>query len=479
MESMKKKTKIVCTLGPSTASEEVLRKLIENGMDVARMNFSHGDHESHGEEIRKIKKLRQEMNVPVAILLDTKGPEIRTGVAKDEKSYTLVKGNQVTITTRDVVCDSKTISVTYEDLPKDVSVGGTILISDGLIELKILSIEGTEILCEVLNGGELSSRKGVNVPNVKLNLPAITNQDREDIIFGINEGVDFIAASFIRNAEAIREIRKILKESNSDIAIIAKIENMEGVENLDEIIAESDGIMVARGDLGVEVETQRLPFLQKTMIEKCNAAFKLVITATQMLDSMIRNPRPTRAEVSDVANAIYDGTDAIMLSGETAAGKYPIEAVKMMAEIAIETEQHLEYTSLSKARMISTIKQKEAVSSAISYSAVATAQRLGAKLIIASSFSGYTTRVVSKFKPAANIIGLSPLDRTLYKMQLYWGVKPVKVQEVNSTDQLLEEAVKTVKDHELAKEGDILILTAGVPAGKTGVTNMIKAVTVE
>ena len=348
-----------------------------------------------------------------------------------------------------------------------------------MIELKILSIEGTEILCEVLNGGELSSRKGVNVPNVKLNLPAITNQDREDIIFGINEGVDFIAASFIRNAEAIREIRKILKESNSDIAIIAKIENMEGVENLDEIIAESDGIMVARGDLGVEVETQRLPFLQKTMIEKCNAAFKLVITATQMLDSMIRNPRPTRAEVSDVANAIYDGTDAIMLSGETAAGKYPIEAVKMMAEIAIETEQHLEYTSLSKARMISTIKQKEAVSSAISYSAVATAQRLGAKLIIASSFSGYTTRVVSKFKPAANIIGLSPLDRTLYKMQLYWGVKPVKVQEVNSTDQLLEEAVKTVKDHELAKEGDILILTAGVPAGKTGVTNMIKAVTVE
>ncbi len=347
---MKKKTKIVCTLGPSTASEEVLRKLIENGMDVARMNFSHGDHESHGEEIRKIKKLRQEMNVPVAILLDTKGPEIRTGVAKDEKPYTLVKGNQVTITTRDVVCDSKTISVTYEDLPKDVSVGGTILISDGLIELKILSIEGTEILCEVLNGGELSSRKGVNVPNVKLNLPAITNQDREDIIFGINEGVDFIAASFIRNAEAIREIRKILKESNSDIAIIAKIENMEGVENLDEIIAESDGIMVARGDLGVEVETQRLPFLQKTMIEKCNAAFKLVITATQMLDSMIRNPRPTRAEVSDVANAIYDGTDAIMLSGETAAGKYPIEAVKMMAEIAIETEQHLEYTSLSKAR---------------------------------------------------------------------------------------------------------------------------------
>lgn len=479
MKSLEKKTKIVCTLGPSTSSEEVLRKLIESGMDVARMNFSHGDHESHREEIRKIKKLREEMQVPVAILLDTKGPEIRTGLARDGKPYELIKGNHVTVTTRDVVCDSTTISVTYEDLPKDVSVGGTILLSDGLIELKILSIQDTEMLCEILNGGELSSRKGVNVPNVKLNLPSITKQDREDILFGIKEGVDFIAASFIRNAQAIREIREILKENNSDIAIIAKIENMEGVENLDEIIQESDGIMVARGDLGVEVETERLPFLQKTMIEKCNAAFKLVITATQMLDSMIRNPRPTRAEVSDVANAIYDGTDAIMLSGETAAGKYPVESVQMMAKIAKETEQHLEHSALNKAGMINKTKQKEGISSAISYSAVATAERLNARLIIASSFSGYTTRLVSKFKPIADIIGLSPLDRTLYKMQLYWGVRPVKVQEVNSTDELLEEAVKTVKEDGFAKEGDILILTAGVPTGKTGFTNMIKAVVVE
>lgn len=479
MEQKEKKTKIVCTLGPSTESEEILRKLIECGMDVARMNFSHGSYESHEEEIRKIKKLREEMGIPVAILLDTKGPEIRTGLAKDDQPFELVKGSQVVVTTREVLCDSKTISVTYEQLPEDVQIGGTILIADGLIELKVVAVKDTDILCDVVNGGELGSRKGVNVPNVKLRLPPITEQDRSDIIFGINQGVDFIAASFIRNAEAIREIRKILKDCNSDIAIIAKIENMEGVENLDEIIAEADGIMVARGDLGVEVETETLPFLQKKMIEKCNAAFKPVITATQMLDSMIRNPRPTRAEVTDVANAIYDGTDAIMLSGETAAGKYPVEAVQMMAKIAIETEQHLDHSALNKSCLITRSAKKEAVSSAISYSAVATAERLHAKLIIASSFSGYTTRLVSKFKPDSEIVGLSPLDRTLRKMQLYWGVKPVKVQEVNSTDHLLAEAVRAVQEHGLAKAGDIVILTAGVPAGKTGVTNMIKAVTVE
>ena len=476
---MKKKTKIVCTMGPSTSNEETMKQLVLSGMNVARLNFSHGSHEEHGERIKMLKKVREELDIPVAILLDTKGPEIRTRDAQGGKNYELIKGTHITVTTRDVECNSEVVSVTYEDLPKDVSAGSTILIADGLVELKVVSIDDnmTDVTCEVINGGELGSKKGVNIPNVKLNLPAITERDREDIIFGINQGVDFIAASFIRNAEAVREIRKLLTDCNSDIAIISKIENMEGIENIDEIIEASDGIMVARGDLGVEVDAATLPYLQKQIIDKCNAAFKPVITATQMLDSMIRNPRPTRAEVTDVANAIYDGTDAIMLSGETAMGKYPVEAVKMMAKIAVETESHLKRSALEHPYSVK--KGREAVSTAISYSAVATAERLNAKLIIASSFSGYTTRLVSKFKPNADIIGLSPLERTLRKMQLCWGVKPVRVKEVNSTDHLLAEAVRTVQEHGFASSGDVAVLTAGVPAGKMGITNMIKAVTLE
>ena len=474
---MQKKTKIVCTLGPSTSSEEMIKELMLNGMDVASLNFSHGTHEAHGEMIRKIKKVREEVGLPIAILLDTKGPEIRTGLAENNEEYSLEKGQDVIVTTKDVECNSKVISVTYKDLPNDVSVGGTILIADGLIELKIKEVGETDVVCEVVNGGELSSRKGVNIPNTKLNLPAITEQDRADIIFGINQGVDFIAASFVRNAAAIREIRDIIKDCNSDIAIIAKIENMEGIENLDEIIEEADGIMVARGDLGVEVDAETLPYIQKTMIQKCNAAFKPVITATQMLDSMIRNPRPTRAEVTDVANAIYDGTDAIMLSGETAAGKYPIEAVRLMSKIAVETEGH--YVQFRKYDEASLSSKSDNLSSAISYSAVATAERLDAKLIIASSFSGYTARLVSKYKPSANIVGLSPLDRTLRKMQLYRGVQPLKTKEVNSTDHLLSDAISTVTEAGLVNSGDVVILTAGVPAGMSSVTNMIKAVEID
>lgn len=474
---MQKKTKIVCTLGPATSSEEMIKELCLSGMDIARLNFSHGTHEGHGEMISKIKKVREEIGRPIAILLDTKGPEIRTGLAENGKEFTLIKGEQVIVTTEDVPCNSTIISVTYQNLPEDVVVGGSILIADGLIELTVKKVEDDKVICEVVNGGELGSRKGVNLPNVKLKLPAITEQDRADIIFGINEGVDFIAASFIRNAEAIREIRGIIKDCNSDIAIIAKIENMEGMENLDEIIAEADGIMVARGDLGVEVEPETLPYIQKTMIQKCNAAFKPVITATQMLDSMIRNPRPTRAEVTDVANAIYDGTDAIMLSGETAAGKYPIQAVQMMSKIAKETEAR--YDSFIGHNKTEFGTKSENISCAISYSAVASAGRLDAKLIIASSFSGYTARLVSKYRPTCPIIGLSPLDRTLRKMQIYRGVQPLKVSEVNSTDHLLDEAVKTVRTHGYVNEGDLVILTAGVPAGKSSVTNMIKAVVVE
>ncbi len=475
---MQKKTKIVCTLGPATSSIETMKELMLNGMDIARLNFSHGTHEGHGEMISKVKKAREEVQRPIAILLDTKGPEIRTGLAKDGKEFELVRGQEITVTTEEVECDSSIISVTYQHLPEDVAVGGSILIADGLIELRVKKIvNDKEVLCDVVNGGELGSRKGVNLPNVKLQLPAITDQDRSDIIFGINEGVDFIAASFIRNAEAIREIRSIIKDCNSDVQIIAKIENMEGMENLDEIIAEADGIMVARGDLGVEVDAATLPYIQKTMIHKCNEAMKPVITATQMLDSMIRNPRPTRAEVTDVANAIYDGTDAIMLSGETAMGKYPVEAVQLMAKIALETEAHYDTIECEKK---STFNAKsDTVSCAISYSAVATATCLDAKLIIASSFSGYTARLVSKYKPKSVIVGLSPLDRTLRKMQLYRGVQPVKVKEVNSTDNLLEEAVNAVKQTGLVEEGDVVIFTAGVPAGMSSVTNMIKAVVID
>ncbi|MBE5962828.1 MAG: pyruvate kinase [Lachnospiraceae bacterium] len=474
---MQKKTKIICTLGPATSSEEKIKELVLNGMDIARLNFSHGTHAGHGEMIRKIKNVREELGIPVAILLDTKGPEIRTGLAENDTPYVLEKGNTVVVTTRDVACNANVISVTYKEMPEDVAVGGSILIADGLVELRIKSIEGTEITCEVINGGELGSRKGVNIPNCKLRLPAITEQDRADIIFGIDQGVDFIAASFIRNAEAVREIRSILKDSNSDIQIISKIENMEGVENLDEIIEETDGIMVARGDLGVEVPAETLPFLQKTMIRKCNAAFKPVITATQMLDSMINNPRPTRAEVTDVANAIYDGTDAIMLSGESAMGKYPIETVALMSKIAIETEKHFE--TFTSDRDFHAKNLQEDISCAISYSAVASAERLNAKCIVANTLSGYTARLVSKYKPGCDIIGVSSLNRTLRKMQILRGVRPVKISEVNSTDQLLGESTRLVKEKGYASAGDVIVLTGGrVPGGQPG-TNMIKAVVVE
>ncbi|MDF2590000.1 MAG: pyruvate kinase [Anaerocolumna sp.] len=473
---MNKKTKIICTLGPATSSKEMIKELALHGMDIARLNFSHGDHAGHLNNINMIKSVREELGIPIAILLDTKGPEIRTGLLENNEKITLNKGDELVLTIEDIIGNKDRISVTYKDLPNDVSIGGMILIDDGLIELKVKSKTETDVVCEIIAGGEISNRKGINIPNIELNLPAITEKDREDIIFGINYGVDFIAASFVRNASAIREIRKIIRDCNSDIAIIAKIENQEGITNIDEIIDVSDGIMVARGDLGVEVSTELVPYIQKTIIKKCNEAFKPVITATQMLDSMIRNPRPTRAEVTDVANAIYDGTDAIMLSGETAMGKYPVEAVQMMVNIAKETEAHLNYDIIIKEKKQLRYKN---VSSAICYSAVATAMNINAKLIIASSFSGYTARIVSKFKPEAHIVGLSPLDRTLRKMQLYWGVTPLKTEEVNSTDHLLEEAIKTVAENNYAESGDMLILTAGVPAGQTGVTNMIKVVIVD
>lgn len=467
----KKKTKIVCTIGPASESKDMIKQLALNGMDIARLNFSHGDHEEHLRRINRIKEIRKETGIPVAVLLDTQGPEIRTGLLKDDESVNLKKGNEFTLTTEEIIGDVNKVTVTYKNIVDEVDVGTCILIDDGLIELDVKEIRDKEVICEIISGGELGSKKGINIPNTKISLPPITKKDREDIIFAINHGVDFIAASFVRNAEAIHQIRAILNDSNSDIAIIAKIENREGLDNIKEIVEASDGVMVARGDLGVEIEPEELPFIQKEIIKQCNKSFKPVITATQMLDSMMRNPRPTRAEATDVANSIYDGTDAIMLSGETANGRYPIEALNMMVKIAKETETHIDYDGILRQRR----KDKEKnISVAVCHSAVTTALSINAELIIASSFTGFTTRIVSKLRPESQIIGLSPLKRTLRKMQIYWGVTPLDVNEVNSTDHLLEEAVNAVKESEYVKKGDLIVLTAGVPTGQTKLTNMIK-----
>ena len=471
-----KKTKIICTMGPNTDDRELLLELAKNGMDIARLNFSHGDHEEHLNRMNNIRWVREQTGLPIAMLLDTQGPEIRTGVLKEGK-VTLVDGQKFTLTTREIEGDETITSVTYKGLPNDLKVGDRVLIDDGLIGLRVDEIADTEINCTVLNGGLLGSKKGVNVPNVSIKLPAITEKDRSDIIFGVQNDIDFIAASFVRNAAAIREIREILKEHGGEhVAIIAKIENSEGIENFDEILDEADGIMVARGDLGVEVETCEIPHIQKDLIRRCNKVYKPVVTATQMLDSMIRNPRPTRAEATDVANAIYDGTDAIMLSGETAMGKYPVEAVRTMREIAEETEKYTAKHELGEYRQRYVRRN---ISSAVAYAAVTTAANLNATAILAPTMSGFSARIVSKNRPEARIIGLTPSDQTLRKMQLYWGVTPMKQKETFSVDEMMDAAVETAKTTEFVNEGDTVVLTAGVPSGKAGVTNIMKAIVVE
>lgn len=476
-----KKTKIICTMGPNTNDREVLKQLALNGMDIARFNFSHGDHEEQKGRVDLVKSIRKEINVPIAMLLDTKGPEIRTGVLKDEKKVQLVEGNKYTLTTKEIEGDDKIGYITYDGLPADVKAGNTILIDDGLIELRVEEvIGGTDIVCTILNGGELSNKRGVNVPNVSIKLPGITDKDKDDIIFGAEQGYDFIAASFVRNAQCIKEIKEILHAHNSDIPVIAKIENAEGIENIDEIIAVSDGIMVARGDMGVEIPAEEVPYIQKMIIKKCNEVYKPVITATQMLDSMIRNPRPTRAEVTDVANAIYDGTDVVMLSGETAMGKYPIEAVKMMSTIAETTEQHLTHNIDADSMKL---HSKRNVSSAVSSAVVATASHLNAKAIIAPTISGFTARLISKLKPSTNIIAVSPSDAVCRKMQIYWGVRPVlSVQETN-TDAIIDNAISEAKKAGYIEEGDVVVLTGGLaastqPNSKLGLTNMMKVTTI-
>ena len=455
-----KKTKIICTMGPNADNRNTLMELALNGMDIARFNFSHGSHEEQKGRMDLLKSVREEVKKPIAILLDTKGPEIRTGLLKDEKKVTLKEGDTYTLTTRDIVGDEHIGHINYAGLNEDVVPGNKILIDDGLIELEVEKVDGTDIVCRVLNGGELGMRKGVNVPNVKIKLPALTEKDKEDIRFGIEQGFDFIAASFVRNADAIREIRAILDENAANMGIIAKIENAEGIENIDEIIEESDGIMVARGDMGVEIPPEQVPYIQKLIIRKCNAACKPVITATQMLDSMIRNPRPTRAEVTDVANAVYDGTDAVMLSGETAMGKYPLEALKMMAHIVEDSESHLDYSYYRQRRI--TRENEQNISNAVCYSSVATAHNLKAKAIVAPSISGFTTRMLSKWRPNTMIIGLSPSMAAVRQMQIYWGVKPFHARRADSTDVLIASSLELLKEKGIIENGDVVVATAGV-----------------
>ena len=455
-----KKTKIVCTMGPNTDNREIMKELALNGMDVARFNFSHGDHAEHRHRLEILESVREELGIPIASLLDTKGPESRTGKLKDGKKVTLKEGDLYTLTTEEIVGDETRGYINYAGLAEDVKPGDRILIDDGLIELHVREVNGTDIVCRIENGGELGEKKGVNVPGVRVKLPALTDKDKEDIRFGVDAGFDFVAASFVRNADAIREIREILDEKGSTMQIIAKIENEEGIENIDSIIEASDGIMVARGDMGVEIPAEKVPHIQKMIIRKCNLACKVVITATQMLDSMIRNPRPTRAEVSDVANAVYEGTDAVMLSGETAMGSYPIEAVRMMSQIAEESEKYLDYMFYQRRKV--SAENLRNISNTVCYSSVATASDLEAPVIVAPSVSGFTTRMLSKWRPKALIAGLSPSMTAVRQMQLYWGVKPFHAKRAESTDALLFASVELLKEKGIVKEGEIVVATAGV-----------------
>ena len=462
-----KKTKIVCTLGPASENEETLRELIKNGLNVCRLNFSHGSHEEHKGRMDLVKKLREELNMPTAILLDTKGPEIRTGKF-DVPEVFLEEGQTFTITMKDVIGDKERCTVSYKGLANDVKPGDTILIDDGLVGLTVKEVNNDDIVCEVQNSGIVKNHKGVNVPGVKVNLPAITEKDRSDIEFGIEQGIDFIAASFVRKVSDVLAIREILEANNAEhIKIISKIENQEGVDNLDEIIEVSDGIMVARGDLGVEIPTEEIPVVQKLMIKKCNEAGKPVITATQMLDSMIRNPRPTRAEVTDVANAIYDGTDAIMLSGETAAGKYPVEAVKTMATIAKRAEETMRNRR-------DKINKSKNVTDAISYATCTTAMDLEAKAILSSTASGHTARMVSKFRPDCPIVATTSNESVRRQLALTWGVLPLMREKSANIDQVIVNSIEAAKTSNYVSKDDVVVITAG--GGET--TNLIKVETV-
>jgi len=466
-----RKTKIICTIGPSCETLDMLEQLINSGMNCARLNFSHGDHIEHGKRVDTIKKLRERLNVPVSIMLDTKGPEIRTGNFKEGK-VELKEGRQFIFTTRKIEGDSTICSVSYDKLPQDMRIGDTILVDDGLVGFKVNSVDGTEVYCTVLNSGIIGNHKGINIPGVPVSIPALTDKDIDDIMFGIREGVDIIAASFVRKAADVISIRRILeKNSGGGILIISKIESSEGVDNIDEIIRFSDGIMVARGDLGVEIPAEEVPLVQKMIIEKCNRAGKPVITATQMLDSMIRNPRPTRAEASDVANAIFDGTDCIMLSGETAGGRYPLESIKTMARIAERTEQSLNYVEMLEKRKVT---MADNVPNAISYSACMTASELGASAIITATQTGNTARMVAKYRPKSPIIAVTPYENVARKLSINWGVYPLLASKMESTDEVINLSVEQAIQSGYVKKGELVVIVAGIPIGYAGTTNMIK-----
>ncbi|EJE22982.1 pyruvate kinase [Staphylococcus epidermidis] len=467
-----RKTKIVCTIGPASESEEMLEKLMNAGMNVARLNFSHGSHEEHKARIDTIRKVAKRLNKTIGLLLDTKGPEIRTHNMKDGL-IVLEKGKEVIVSMNEVEGTPEKFSVTYENLINDVNIGSYILLDDGLVELQVKEInkDKGEVKCDILNTGELKNKKGVNLPGVKVNLPGITDKDADDIRFGIKENVDFIAASFVRRPSDVLDIRQILEEEKAEITIFPKIENQEGIDNIEEILEVSDGLMVARGDMGVEIPPESVPMVQKDLIRKCNKLGKPVITATQMLDSMQRNPRATRAEASDVANAIYDGTDAVMLSGETAAGQYPEEAVKTMRNIAVSAEAAQDYKKLLSDR---TKLVETSLVNAIGVSVAHTALNLNVKAIVAATESGSTARTISKYRPHSDIIAVTPSEKTARQCAIIWGVNPVVKEGRKTTDALLNNAVATAVETGRVSNGDLIIITAGVPTGEKGTTNMMK-----
>lgn len=469
-----RKTKIICTIGPASESAEMLKELLLAGMNVARFNFSHGDYEEHRAKYERAVKIAKELNMPLATMLDTKGPEIRLRDFEGGKVY-LENGQDFTLTTDEVMGTAQRASITYKNLKNDIEVGKTILIDDGLIQLVIKEIKDTDIVCEVVNGGYVSNHKGINVPGAVLSMPYISEVDKQDIIFGVKMGYDYLAASFARCKEDIEAVRKLITDNGGCMKIIAKIENMQGIDNLDEILEASDGIMVARGDMGVEIPMEEVPVIQKKMIKKALKKGKIVITATQMLDSMIKNPRPTRAETTDVANAIYDGTSAIMLSGESAAGAYPIEAVKTMSRIAERTEEDICYNARLRKR---SEEKKEDVTSAISHACCTTAMDLNASAIITVTMSGFTASMISRYQPGCRIIGCTVDEMVYRQLSLLWGVRPLLIDKEESAEKLFEAAVEVSKKAGLIHEGERVVLTAGVPLGISGKTNMIRVVEV-
>lgn len=464
-----RKTKIVCTLGPATDKEGVLREMMLSGMNVARFNFSHGSHAEHKVRLDQLKALREELDLPVAALMDTKGPEVRLKSFKGGFAE-LKEGTEFTLYTTDVEGDETQCAITYNDLPGDVKAGDSILLDDGLVKLTVLETTATTIRCRVLNDGRMKNNKGVNIPGVRLSMPYVSQRDREDLLFGIEQGFDFVAASFVRTAADVRELRQILDQQGSKMRIIAKIENREGVSNLGDILAVADGIMVARGDMGVEIDFTEIPVIQKDMIAKCVAAGKPVITATQMLESMIEHPRPTRAEITDVANAVYDGTSAVMLSGETAAGAYPVEAVRTMDAIAVRTEVNIDRAKPLKVSG----KERLSITAAMAHAACTTAMDIGADAILTVSQRGVTAQMVSRFRPATTVVALLLDEQVRRQMSLYWGIQAVKMPYASSTDELVEFAVEAAEKAGIVKSGDLVVITAGVPVGIAGTTNMIR-----